>query len=146
MQPDSNLGRCDACNRGFAYRLVHSGFGSIDYLYCDTCGGTAFFSFYHPRHRRLFPRRDSGVKLQDVETVMKQCRCGGHFRQAASPRCPHCRATLTATACQEWIESQAPGTKGGWRWQNTWLGLYCIVIEENSVEDPWLDSGNLTSG
>jgi len=28
-----------------------------------------------------------------------------------------------------WIEKEAQGAKKGWRWQKSWDGLYCIVIE-----------------
>lgn len=38
-----------------------------------------------------------------------------------------------------WIEADAPGAKRGWRWQRSWRGLYCIIIEDRVVFDNWKD-------
>jgi hypothetical protein len=34
-----------------------------------------------------------------------------------------------------YIETNAPGTKKGWRWQQNWRETYCIVIEDRVVND-----------
>jgi hypothetical protein len=39
----------------------------------------------------------------------------------------------------EWLERNAPGTAMGWRWQRSWRGLYCIIIEDRVVHDNWID-------
>jgi len=34
-----------------------------------------------------------------------------------------------------WIEAaSAPG----WHWQQSWLGLYALVIQGEALRDPWL--------
>jgi len=40
---------------------------------------------------------------------------------------------LSAVTATSYIESNAPGTKKGWRWQRNWSGLYGIVIEGRRV-------------
>ena len=74
---------------------------------------------------------------ESVEPLLKPCECGGRFRRGASPRCPHCNSELSAIEATKYIEANAPGTKGGWRWQQDWVGLYCIIIEDRMVKDNW---------
>ena len=69
------------------------------------------------------------------------CSCGGRFQGDASPRCIHCHAELDPVASAEFIERNAPGTKKGRRWQRSWQGLYAIVVEGRSVNDPWTSGG-----
>jgi hypothetical protein len=47
------------------------------------------------------------------------------------------KQTLSSTAASEYLESNAPGTAKGWKWQRSWSSLYCIVIEGKSAKDPW---------
>jgi hypothetical protein len=116
---------------------VHNGFNSTDYAYCDSCGGIAFFSIYS----RL-PGLKSGDKWpDDWLRWAKPCRCGGQYSRSASPRCPHCCQQLSAEAASEYLERNAPGYSGGWRWQRSWSGLYSIIINDNAVDDPWSFAG-----
>jgi hypothetical protein len=77
----------------------------------------------------------------EIEPYLVSCQCGGSFRAGASPRCPHCRQPLSAVRAADYIEPQAEGTKKGWRWQRTWTGLYCIIIEDRVVHDVWKQAG-----
>jgi hypothetical protein len=61
------------------------------------------------------------------------------FRACADPRCPACACVLSATKARTYIEANAPGTAKGWRWSQSWSGIYSIVLEENIVNDWWDD-------
>ena len=74
---------------------------------------------------------------KDVENHLLPCSCGGSFRADASPRCSHCHESLSPILATKYIEAQADGTKKGWRWEQKWNGLYCIVIEDKLVRDVW---------
>jgi hypothetical protein len=134
-------GTCDHCSAPFAYELLHAGFSELAYAYCDRCGQTALLDGWSPKvppealaawHQAISP---------SLEPLLAACACGGRFRADASPRCPSCGKALSAAAAADWIEANAEGTKVGWRWQRSWTGLYCIVINGRSVKDPWLPSG-----
>ncbi len=73
----------------------------------------------------------------DIENYLDRCACGGVFTANASPRCPFCKETLDAIVATTWIEANAPGTAKGWRWQKSWSGLYCIIIDGRFTRDPW---------
>jgi hypothetical protein len=86
-----------------------------------------------------------GIKLEpyqaitpEMEPFLQNCSCGGKFRSGTTPRCPHCHCSLSATEATSFIEAQAEGAKNGnWRWQRNWTDLYCIIIENKSVNDVW---------
>src|SRR5262249_46953663 len=122
----------------FGYMMIHSGFNESAYAYCDACGRTAILDGW---------KRPTGIDIRlhepvapSSEALLEACSCGGRFSGSASPRCPSCQNPLSAEAAASWIEAQAPGTKQGWRWQKSWQGLYCIVIEDRVVYDNWLSS------
>jgi hypothetical protein len=46
---------------------------------------------------------------------------------------------LSPAIASDWIEPNASGTAQGWRWQQNWSGLYCLVIEQQQVDNPWRD-------
>jgi hypothetical protein len=73
-----------------------------------------------------------------MESYIQPCECGGRFKRGAAPRCPHCCQPLSAESATSYIESNAPGTKKGWHWQRNWSGIYCIVIENNRVDNNFL--------
>ena len=81
--------------------------------------------------------KDYGVIPQQIEPLLKDCECGGKFRKGASPRCPHCNSELSAVKATKYIEANAPATRDGWSWQQSWEGLYCIIVEGKCVEDNW---------
>lgn len=130
-------GTCEHCATRFAYDLFHAGFSELAYAYCDRCGQTALLDGWSPRvppEARMTWHQGIGP---EVEPLLEPCRCGGRFRAGAAPRCPSCRDTLSAAAAASWIERNAAGTRAGWRWQRSWTGLYCIVIDGRSEKDPW---------
>jgi hypothetical protein len=133
-----DTGSCDSCGGRFQYQLVHNGFNDSAFAYCDACGSSALLSCW-------FAEVPSGAKLKvhgpinpEAEALLRPCECGGKFRAAASPRCPHCRATLSAEGARDFIEANAPGTARGWRWQGSWDGIYSILIEGRNVTDNWM--------
>ena len=135
MTRQQEIGRCDTCGKTFGYYLVHNGFNDSMYAYCDTCGITCFLSTYRvPSNVKV---TEHGSISKDIEPLLRPCKCGGHFTRNATPRCPHCSAELSAIKATEFIEANAEGTKVGWRWQRSWVGLYCLVIENNLVEEQW---------
>jgi hypothetical protein len=73
-----------------------------------------------------------------MEQYVQPCQCGGSFKTGSEPRCPRCNETLSAESATSYIESNAPDTKKGWRWQRNWHGIYCIVIEEKRIADNFL--------
>src|ERR1022692_454959 len=134
------LGTCQDCSHEFPYYLIHNGFNDTSYAYCDTCGMTAVLSAYnYPSGAPFEPFQQIS---SGMEPYLKRCPCGGRFAAGASPRCSACCTLLSATAAARWIETNAPGTRRGWRWQRSWHGLYCIVLEERVVFDPWVAGGD----
>lgn len=133
-------GICEHCNRTFRYTLVHNGFNGSSYAYCGTCGLTALLSEW-----QLPPGLPVRVPpfapiSREVESFLEPCSCGGPSVSGACPRCPHCRAVLSAVHAADYIEAQAAGTAKGWRWQRDWEGCYCIIIENRVVNDNWKQS------
>jgi hypothetical protein len=129
---------CPQCAKTFEYLLVHTGLNECAYAYCEACGNVAML---HARGElmppvvrvRLHRRIDAAI-----EPHLAPCECGGRFRASAGPRCPSCRARLSAEALAAPIEEDAPATRDGWRWQRTWSGLYCFVVNNRWVEDNWI--------
>lgn len=131
-----DVGICEHCKRHFKYMLLHNGFNDSAYAYCDTCGCTAVISGWSPKPDQVTLRVHQRID-SEIEDYLERCGCGGHFVTNGSPRCPLCKNRLSATAATRWIEANAPGTAKGWRWQQSWSGIYCIIIEGHSVGDPW---------
>jgi hypothetical protein len=130
-------GFCSRCDGDFVYRLVHNGFNDSAYAYCDQCGVTALLSGWATD----IPA-EAGLVLYaritpSVEPYLGRCLCDGRFRSYAAPRCPHCHLELSAEDAAAYVEANAPGTSVGWRWQRSWDGVYCIIIDDCVVHDPW---------
>jgi hypothetical protein len=135
MSREDGKGNCSNCDKDFSYYLIHNGFNDSSYAYCDLCGETCLLNLWTlPAEVEI---KDYGVIPEEAEAKLKACKCGGTFRKGAAPRCPHCSSNLSATEAAQYLEANAPGTKSGWRWQRTWEGLYCIVIEERLSNDCW---------
>jgi hypothetical protein len=141
MARDQSAGVCDICRGGFGYYLIHNGFNDSNYAYCDGCGCTALLSGYSSKIPSGASRLLVGYERINpvIEAFLRPCECGGHFTSTAGPRCPRCSIELSAESATDFIERNAPGTAGGWRWQRNWSGLYAIVIDERFVRDPWID-------
>jgi hypothetical protein len=128
-------GECDKCHGTFGYRLIHNGFNASSYAYCSKCGMTAVIDTNNrDRTAEGFPPHRSITS--EAEPYLAPCTCGGEFQAGAVPRCPHCKKELSATKAAAWIEANAPGTKKSWKWQNDWVSLYAIVIDERFVANP----------
>jgi hypothetical protein len=127
-------GKCGDCGGAFDLELLHCGFGDCSYAYCDRCGKTAILSGWDKRWPKGIKLTQAEIPVE-MESHLAPCDCGGKFTKGNAPRCPHCGERLSADQAAEHIEAQAPGTKKGWRWQKTWQGLYCIVVNGRSVSD-----------
>lgn len=126
-------GRCPACERSFTAELIHNGFNDSSYAYCAKCGRVALCS--HWTWPASLPTADYAVLPAEVIPFLQPCPCGGLFHTHAMPRCPHCRTALNPMTATPWIEAaSAPG----WHWQQSWLGLYALVIQGEALRDPWL--------
>jgi hypothetical protein len=132
---ENDAGICDRCSRPFRYRLIHNGFNDSSYAYCDSCCYTALLD--HWTAPKEIARLDYGIIPADVEQDLLPCPIHGHFRATSLPRCLHCDEPLDPVRAADYIEPNAPGTAKGWRWQRSWNGLYCIIIEGRLASDPW---------
>lgn len=138
MARQDHSGRCEHCGQDFRWYLIHNGFNSTCHAYCANCGGTALLSLLGPAliRRNVYP----GGIIPDLEPLIGVCACGGSFRANAVPRCPSCRAELSAMEASKYIEPAEPGSQNEWRWQRRWTGpmaLYAIIINGRQVEDPF---------
>ena len=136
-----DLAACEHCSRQFSYKLIHNGFNDSAYAYCDTCGCTAMLSAWAPHPDDATVEFHRAI-TRDLEPFLEACQCGGRFSAGASPRCPHCLQPLSASSLAATIEGNAPGTAKGWKWQETWSGLYCIIVAGKVREDPWSNKPN----
>lgn len=136
MKPD--IGECDKCRQTFDYQIIHNGFGDTAYAYCDSCGMTTFVGGWDDTRRPAdAPLKIHGPIHPETEAWLQRCTCGGRFRHNAEPRCPHCHERLSAEAATSYIERNAEGTRGGWRWQRSWSGIYCLIIAGRSTKNNW---------
>jgi hypothetical protein len=128
----SKKGDCEHCRKSYRYSLIDSEFGENSYAYCDRCGSLATLSYSNHEVAGL-PTLSARFREMDAEWehFLRPCPCGGHFKKGASPRCPYCRAELSAEYATNHLERNSPDGKGRWRWQRNWNGQYAI-----SVEDP----------
>jgi hypothetical protein len=135
---NDGFGVCESCHSNFEYCLIHNDFSDTAYAYCDTCGMTCLVGGWDDKRKP----KDAPLKIQgpiqaETEAWLQTCLCGGRFRAKSSPRCPICRHALSAEFAACYIEKNAPGTKKGWRWQQNWEGVYCIVLAGRLVENNW---------
>jgi hypothetical protein len=136
---DRWFGECESCHSNFEYLLIHNGFSDTAYAYCDTCGTTCLVGGWDDKRKpREAPLKIQGPIQAETEPWLQSCPCGGRFRAKSSPRCPTCRHVLSAELATSYIEKNAPGTKGGWRWQKDWNGIYCIVIAGRLIKNNWM--------
>jgi len=133
---DNPTGWCEHCGGAFHYRLIHNGFGDSAYAYCDACAYTVLLDGWSEAAKRVHFRVQQRM-TPDVERLLKLCPCGGAFRASADPKCPHCSRPLSAVVATSYIEKNAPGTAKGWRWDQSWAGVYSIAINEKIVKEWW---------
>jgi hypothetical protein len=131
-------GSCDRCSGSFEYMIIHNGFNDTAYAYCDQCGMTTFVGGMSDSNKPPdAPLRIHEPILIETEPWLLPCECGGRFRREAAPRCPSCNDRLSAESATEYIEKNAAGAKKGWRWQRSWSGMYCIVVNGRMTENNW---------
>ena len=140
-------GDCEHCGKTYNYSLLHAGFGDYSYAYCDSCGSLATVG-YSSSMLLSIPPISSPHQVIDAEwePFLRPCKCGGHFRKAASPRCPSCNEMLSAEHAAAHIERNFVAGGRGWHWQGNWSDLYCIDIEDpkrpgvsREVDDPFIE-------
>ncbi len=132
---EQSIGTCEQCDTSFRYWLGHCGFGDCVYAYCDFCGKTAILSLWDKRMPNLPNCPGQQEICLRMEPYLQPCACGGNFKKGCAPRYPHCREPLSAELAASYIETNAPGTQKGWRWQKNWSSCYCIAIEDNWVQN-----------
>lgn len=138
MARKHETGHCEHCKKAFGYYLIHNGFNESSYAYCDSCGTTLLLDGWRtPKRVQMLLHQNISP---EIEALLEPCKCGGTFKTGASPRCPYCKELLSPTQAASYIEAQAEGAKKGWRWQRSWSGLYCIIIEDNVAHDLWKNS------
>jgi hypothetical protein len=133
---ENPTGSCHHCGASFQYRLLHNGFNNTAYAYCDRCSFTVLLSEWSEAARRVSFHSQRRI-TSDLERLLKPCPCGGRFLASADPKCPSCAQPLSAVEATDYVEKNAPGTAKGWRWDQSWTGVYSIVINEKRVEDWW---------
>jgi len=132
-------GKCETCGEKFKSELIHNGFNDSAYAYCSKCGITGLIDGWRKDIPESANFKAHGQITEETQMLLAPCECGGTFLRGSSPRCPKCRNELSPDAAATWIEDQSPGTEKGWRWQNTWDGLYAIVVNDKSVELAWVE-------
>ena len=89
---------CKEVSRLPQERPYHAGFSNQGFLYCDACPALLKFSSYNKIYTSLVHDRHpwmlSDAEMKNVESHLRACQCGGHFRFAALPRCSFCMAEL----------------------------------------------------
>lgn len=135
MNRETSEGACDKCGAAFQYYLIHNGFGDTAYAYSDSTTYTVLLDEW--KIPANVPVKIQGKIQKETEEYLLPAPDGGIFRSSASPRCPVCGQVLDPVAATRYIEADAKGTKKGWRWQKSWDGMYCIVIENRVVYDTY---------
>jgi len=130
-------GVCDKCDADFDYILVHNGFNDSAYAYCRECGCVAILNGYCDQIPDFIDLAIHQPIHSAIEPYLETCQCGGRFRSNATPCCPACKERLSPNAARAYIELNAIGTENGFRWQNNWDGLYCMIVNNSVVYDNW---------
>jgi hypothetical protein len=88
--------RCPACGREVHLVQRHAGFGNQGFMYCDRSATVLTWDGYDPAWIALVGETHPWMLTEGqrrlVEAVVPPCSCGGSFRFANPPRCPHCQA------------------------------------------------------
>lgn len=132
---------CPNCNGIFALETIHSGFNDSEFLYCDHCHRVAVLNVYSKKSgllislgkKVLWGWRTSPEDSRKIEEALEPCFCGSRFTFAAKPKCPKCLHDLKSplTVLGEDSNSRKQwGPKG-------WESLYCLIIENGAIEDPF---------
>jgi hypothetical protein len=142
MSIEKDKGQCETCGKEFAYFLIHNGFNDSAYSYCNSCGRTSILSGWYDKIPAVAKLKLHQAIPETTEPYLEKCECGGDFKRDASPRCPYCNTELSAIAATTHIEKNSPGTQKGWRWQQNWQGIYCVIVEGKSVTNNWKNQEN----
>jgi hypothetical protein len=68
---------------------------------------------------------------------LSRVRAARGFSLLLTPGVQAAPQPLSAVEATDYIEKNARGTAKGWRWDQSWTGVYSIVINEKRVEDWW---------
>lgn len=92
---------CAKCKRSVVVddaKVIHSGFASQGYLYCDSCPAVLVFNAYDKKYVSLIGEKNPWILLQNEQKIVEKhliaCQCGGRFTFDAKPRCLHCNAEI----------------------------------------------------
>lgn len=133
---------CEPCTARSRARIFHSGFSNVEYLYCNSCCCTAILDFFSERSailRDLATRgwwswRASTTSCSQIEGTLDDCGCGGRFTFEAEPRCPVCQHVLDLASVKRQLDAESWWRSDAWRPREDG---YFLVLEENSVTDPY---------
>src|SRR6516225_4964216 len=105
MRMKDGDGVCEHCRSRFEYWLCHCGMAESMYAYCDSCGKTAILS---ERDKRIAPIAQLPLTTGDLcrnGVISPTARVRGRFRKGGTPRCFHCKHSLSAGAATSYIEA-----------------------------------------
>lgn len=92
------LDRCPRCDRVLEFQRYHARFGNQGYLYCGNDATVLTWDSYDPRYSSISDNTHPWMldvpAKHAVERALRPCPCGGSFRFANLPRCPHCLELL----------------------------------------------------
>lgn len=88
---------CPSCHQQL-YRVDHSPFYDVHFLYCDRCPIRVEVSFYDPVYTQVMQIECYEVLMQTLEAHLKPCGCGGTFRHDAPRRCFTCHTPVIVDA------------------------------------------------
>jgi len=139
MVDEGTDGLCEHCGARFGFHFINDEFNASEHYFCQLCGRTAIVSLKE-MERRFGAQEMATLGFEQfvVEKDLANCGCGGRFRMLSAPRCPVCRAPLSAVLATRWIEGNPHAAHDGRRWQSTWSGVFAIIIGEHVVIDPWI--------
>ncbi len=99
---------CKVCNTDIEGEIYHLGFSDMEALYCWDCPNVLLIKDrdFFSGNGIVFPNLMAGDKgwqeynkhllpyYEKAEELLPKCKCGGHFRFMAPPRCPKCNEYL----------------------------------------------------
>lgn len=103
---------CKCCDTEVQGELYHLGFSDMDCMYCDSCPSVLLLKeqMLATKNGIEWPNLQPGdlgweyynryllPYYARFEALFKPCRCGGHYRASAAPRCPKCNGLLAEYA------------------------------------------------
>lgn len=95
---------CPSCDQWIDAGLTFAGMAWRGFMYCDSDSTPLTWGLHDSLYLKLAGGSAPWVldvyEQAIVESCVPACPCGGSFRFANCPRCPHCHRALP----QEWVE------------------------------------------